>query len=72
MANKWPMSGQRQPEAANKWPSIGDKCVIIAISDFTCADGLLQQSVSVSFVDKSVIAKTVHFVQQQSHEQKTL
>ena len=42
------------------------------MSNFTKADRLLQWSVSVSFIDKSVIAKTVHFVQQQSHEQKTV
>ena len=44
---------------------------MIALSNFTQTDRLLQQSVSVSFIDKSVIAKTVCFVQERSHEQKT-
>ena len=68
--SQWVAEGGQQ--VTNKWPSIGDECVMIAMSDSAWADGLLQQSVFVSFIDKSVIAKTVQFVQERSHEQKTM
>ena len=59
-------------QVTGEWPSIGDKCVMIATSEFAQVDGSLQQSAPVSFIDKSVIGETVCIVQEQSHEWKTL
>ena len=64
MADEWPKAVRGSQQVVDKWPSVGDECVMIAISNFAEADESLQQSVYVSFIDKSVIAETVHFVQE--------